>query len=332
MYSVKLYIKGVWAPRSSSNGSALASPRQVSTTFIKFGGPDETSSTLMLMTWGQFITHDLTKASSYTSSMDRYRATTTHTSIIDGLIWFIRHRFPAANGQTPQCCNATSGGPLPTNLLHPYCLPIAIPGEDPDYGPYNQTCMSFVRTQTGGDFSCTMGHAEQVRIDWHYCRWMASIYVSFISWIASLIGWTLQLCTGVMRPPWPPFVPGKTDSSKRLAPVMGRRSSSLWRPAVKIRPAITRVFYEFQSHFETCNILKTMVVVLGDVRAQENPQLAVTHTLMMREHNRLARELKKINPKWDDEILFQEARRILIAQIQHITYNEYLPVLLGIIR
>lgn len=72
-----------------------------------------------------------------------------------------------------------------------------------------------------------------------------------------------------------------------------------------------------------------IIFLQGDERAQENPQLATFHTLMMREHNRLARALKTLNPDWDDETLFQEARRIVIAEIQHITYSEYLPALLG---
>lgn len=51
--------------------------------------------------------------------------------------------------------------------------------------------------------------------------------------------------------------------------------------------------------------------------------------MLAREHNRLAAGLAHINPHWDDETLFQESRRINIGIIQHITYNEFLPILLG---
>ncbi|XP_053373326.1 peroxidase-like [Mercenaria mercenaria] len=67
----------------------------------------------------------------------------------------------------------------------------------------------------------------------------------------------------------------------------------------------------------------------GDPRATETPVLASLHTIIHREHNRLAEALAGVNPSWSDEQLFQTARKINIGQWQHIVYNEYLPATIG---
>jgi Animal haem peroxidase/RTX calcium-binding nonapeptide repeat (4 copies) len=63
-------------------------------------------------------------------------------------------------------------------------------------------------------------------------------------------------------------------------------------------------------------------IVAGDVRANENTGLTATHTLFAREHNRIVDLL----PDYlDEETKFQIARKVVTAEQQYITYNEYLP-------
>lgn len=55
------------------------------------------------------------------------------------------------------------------------------------------------------------------------------------------------------------------------------------------------------------------------------------HTLWVREHNRIATGLAAQFPGNTDEFYFQQTRLLVIAELQHITYTEYLPVLIGIL-
>jgi hypothetical protein len=66
-------------------------------------------------------------------------------------------------------------------------------------------------------------------------------------------------------------------------------------------------------------------VVAGDVRANENVALTSIHTLFAREHNRIVASLARTS--LSDEEKFQIARRVVGAEIQYITYNEFLPTL-----
>jgi peroxidase len=70
-------------------------------------------------------------------------------------------------------------------------------------------------------------------------------------------------------------------------------------------------------------------ILAGDVRAGENQGLLAMQTLFAREHNRMVDELAERDPSLTDDELFQAARTRVEALVQAITYNEYLPMLVG---
>ncbi len=67
----------------------------------------------------------------------------------------------------------------------------------------------------------------------------------------------------------------------------------------------------------------------GDLRANEQVGLTAMHTLFMREHNYWAGQIHKSSPALDDEGVYQRARALVGAEIQVITYRDFIPVLLG---
>ncbi len=67
----------------------------------------------------------------------------------------------------------------------------------------------------------------------------------------------------------------------------------------------------------------------GDSRANENPALQAMHTLFAREHNRVCDELKPLFPSWDDETMYNAARRVVAAEFQCVAFYDFVPNILG---
>ncbi|XP_054258941.1 uncharacterized protein LOC128983605 [Macrosteles quadrilineatus] len=178
------------------------------------------------------------------------------------------------------------------NDFHPECFPIRLPDNDPVYGPIRQRCQEYTRSATTPRTGCTLGPREQM-----------NDATSFLD--ASVIYGNSQQESDALRT----FKGGELNvqTSANYGPLMPPGENSF-----NCRYSISHKCFK-----------------AGDVRANEYVGLTAVHTLWVREHNRVARQLRQLNPHWLDEILFQEARRIVIAQLQHITYAEFLPLVLG---
>ncbi|XP_042875863.1 peroxidase-like [Penaeus japonicus] len=189
----------------------------------------------------------------------------------------------------PKCCEGET---------HPACFPIHVPDKDPFYSLFRQNCISVVRSLAGVRYGCKFGPRSQI-----------NTITSYIdgNWVYGSNEETanrIRLHRGGLMKSLPVF---REYGMKDLLPL------KLEEPEEGcIRP--NKDVYCFDA---------------GDNRVNEQLVLAVVHTMMMREHNRIAVELYRYNPHWDDEKLYQESRKIVAAQIQHITYNEFLPMVLG---
>ncbi|XP_071090814.1 salivary peroxidase/catechol oxidase-like [Haliotis cracherodii] len=193
------------------------------------------------------------------------------------------------------CCRNSfpDGGVSQADLdARPQCFPIQVLQPDRNF---TFDCMNFVRSVQVENANCTVAPVEQLN--------QITAYID-----ASQVYGSSQEEQNKLRT----FVDGLL------------KVSSVGTTPRDLLPEDT-------ANPDSCNqqVPSDYCFLAGDHRVNENPTLQSMHTIFMREHNRIARRLKQLNCYWSDERIFQEARKIVGAIIQEITYDEYLPIILG---
>ncbi|KAJ8919142.1 hypothetical protein NQ315_012127 [Exocentrus adspersus] len=259
------YQDGIWTPRTSKiNSEVLPSPRLISTTIFYEKDVPNNDYTLLLMQFGQLLSHEITQSLDFTFD----------------------------NGSAISCCLQDGTDALPIQHRHYACMPIEIPGNDQFFGVFNQRCMNFVRSILSPRHDCSFGYAQQMNKVTHFIDG------------SSIYGSTPEQ-TGELR----------SFDGGRL-----------------------KVFYDFGRELlpltkdaDACLTMErgSACFTSGDTRTNQMITLVVMHTIFLREHNRVAGILQHLNPHWNDERLFWEARQIVVAKMQVVVYKEFLPTLLG---
>uniref|UniRef100_A0A672GM72 Eosinophil peroxidase n=1 Tax=Salarias fasciatus TaxID=181472 RepID=A0A672GM72_SALFA len=164
------------------------------------------------------------------------------------------------------------------------CFPIQIPLSDPRHGV--QGCMPFFRSAP----SCGAGVVP------HRHREQLNAITSFVD--ASMV----------------------YGSTAGLASTLRNLSSPLGSMALNSQHSDQDLAYmpflpRLQAHLDPSTSAHGFS---GDSRVNEHLGLIALHTLFLREHNRLVRELHQLNPHWSPDTLYQEARKIIgaIHQVQ----------------
>jgi peroxidase len=280
-----VYADGIQAPRVSIvDGSKLPSPRLVTSTVHQDHNNPDSSLTIMLMSWGQFIDHDLTLAASPKGEQ-------TQQILVSFDIDRNCSNVADENDNDFDCCN-------PKYLNHPNCLNIEIPANDPFYSRFGKRCNDFKRSLAGHRPSCSLGPRVQIN------TLTSAIDANFIYGSTEQLARRLRTFQSGRMRVWDRF------AAYRLKPLLPPESENPERDCIG-RPRHLFCF------------------IAGDERVNEQIHLTVMHTLYVRDHNRVADQLARLNPHWPDERLYQETRHIMAAIVQHITISEFLPLVLG---
>ena len=196
--------------------------------------------------------------------------------------------------QTSQC--ALSCNNITENLA--FCIPISVEADDPTYGnaSVNQGRCLIVRRAIG---SCMTPLASTVTV----ARQQINQITHYLD-ASGIYGNNDEEAMGLRR-----FVGGQLRQSARSDTYKG--DLPILPPDMQGGPNPPFFFFA------------------GDVRVENYVHQTNMYVLWYRLHNYIVGELAEINTCWDDERLYQEGRKIVVAIWQVIIYREYLPLLFG---
>lgn len=259
-------------------------------------GQQHSHMTTMLSFFGQFLFHDLVYVSQYTSSQN----------------------------QMIKCCG------LPASSAHPECMPIELrmPNGGENY------CLDYVRSTPAIRAGCNLGPRDQLNL--------ASSFLDGSQIYGSNEAQARRLRTfsgGRLRSQRV-TIPGSgaggagQAAQLELLPKIKLDSTSntsadaIWSRANEDCKRVAQMKQQVRSSSNS-EATNDQCFQTGDDRANENIGLTLMHTIWMREHNYIADKLAQLNKHWRDERVFEETRRLVIAELQHITFTEFLPSILS---
>jgi len=204
---------------------------------------------------------------------------------------FVDHDIISTSRDAFDCCD-----PEIKNL--PRCFPISVPDTDQFFSQFSKTCLDFTRSDT-------------------HCAGGESWPEQFNKQTAFLDGSVVYGCHEKRA------IKLRGGSRRKGGRLLGNSQLPHFLPS------------NFDVKMRTSSSDKPTDFVAGDVRVETQASLTSIQNLFFNEHNRIADELfialkeKVSDEKELDEVVYQETRRILTAEIQHITYTEFLPNVLG---
>ncbi|XP_065219867.1 chorion peroxidase-like [Planococcus citri] len=196
------------------------------------------------------------------------------------------------------CCQNGGTVRVPQANWDPGCLGIDIPKDDRYYSQFNIQCSQVFRAAFSSDDGCKLPEVEQA--------------ISVTSYFDGSV------------------VYGASDDIAKLlrSPDDG-----------KLKTEKSKDGREFLPHTDQANTLcfvetnKAGCFQGSDFRANQHAQLSAIQIVLLRVHNKLCDELKKINeknPEWQkSEKLYQEAKKILTAMLQRTIFGRFSEILFG---